>query len=150
MSAAPVNLRSLSVRSAREARLIQLPRFTDHRGSLSPVEWPGCLPFTPKRFYYVYDLPEGARRGGHAHWSEDEVVLALNGRFRVLLDDGRVRREFDLDRPDTALYVPSLVWHELYDFTAGAVCAVFSSDRYDSEDFCRDYQLFLKTSGNGT
>ena len=127
----------------REPRLITLPRYCDHRGTLSVVEWPEGLPFEPKRFYYLYDLVPGTRRAVHAHAQEEEVLLALSGSLKVLLDDGCTRVVHDLDRPDVALYIPALVWHEVYGFSAGAVCAVFASERRNEKDYIRDYQEFL-------
>jgi dTDP-4-dehydrorhamnose 3,5-epimerase-like enzyme len=125
-------------------RLLTIPRFSDHRGSLSVIDWPECLPFVPRRFYYLYDLVDGARRAGHAHLKEEEMMVAVGGSFKVLTDDGQARREYTLDRPDVALYVPALIWHELYGFSGGAVCAVLASERYAREDYCDDYQQFLQ------
>jgi len=133
--------------------LITIPRFSDHRGSLSAVEWAECFPFTPKRFYYIYDSNPAARRGEHSHWKEQEVILALSGDVTVLVDDGCRRAEYRLDRPDVALYIPPLVWHEVFGFSAGAVCAVFASQAYNKEDYCLDYQQFIgerRKSGPGS
>lgn len=127
--------------------LITIPRFTDHRGSLSVIDWTGCLPFSPKRFYYLYDIPGGATRSGHAHWIEHEVMLAVHGSFTVRIDDGSTSRKHQMDRPDRGLLVPAGWWHELYDFQGGAVCAVFASEAYDPEDYCRDYQNFVQSRG---
>ena len=128
-----------------EPRLITLPSFCDQRGTLAVAEWPGTLPFTPKRFYYLYNLLPDALRGVHAHWKEEEVILALSGSFTVTLDDGCKRTEHRLDRPEIGLHIPSLIWHELHGFSTGAVCAVFASEeRCDQEDYCRDYQQFLQ------
>jgi dTDP-4-dehydrorhamnose 3,5-epimerase-like enzyme len=128
-----------------EPRLITLPSFPDQRGTLSVFEWAGMSPFEPKRFYYIYNSTSGARRGLHAHFVEEELIVALAGHFTVWLDDGSKRTEHRLDRPDRALYVPALIWHELADFSANAVCAVFASTECNNnEDYCRDYQEFLK------
>jgi|HubBroStandDraft_1064217.scaffolds.fasta_scaffold120001_2 UDP-2-acetamido-3-amino-2,3-dideoxy-glucuronate N-acetyltransferase len=127
----------------REPYLITIPRFSDHRGSLSVIEWAECFPFIPKRFYYIYDTNPAARRGSHSHWKEEEVFLALSGSISVLLDNGSQRTEFLLDRPDIALYIPPLVWHEAFGFSAGALCAVFASNPYNKEDYCLDYQQFI-------
>ena len=128
-----------------ECRIINIPRFTDNRGSLSVIEGTRVLPFEPKRFYYLYELAEGARRGCHAHRTEMELIMALAGSFKVLVDDSEAQKEFLLDRPDRALYVPPLVWHEVYTFAAGSVCAVLASEHYDSNDYYyyQTYEEFL-------
>lgn len=128
----------------REAQRIKVPCFTDHRGTLSVIDWTDRLPFTPKRFYYIYDVPNGARRAGHAHGVEEQVILALTGSFTVLTDDGRSRREYLLDRRDGGLYIPRMIWVEVYGFRAGSICAVLASHRYDQGDYIRDYDQFLQ------
>jgi len=133
----------------QEPRLITIPRFADNRGSLAVIEWAECFPFTPKRFYYIYNSEPAARRGDHCHWKEEEVVLALSGSFTVLLDDGCRQTEYRLDRPDTALYVPPRVWHAVFEFSPGAVCAVFASEAYNREDYCLDYQQFIARHRKG-
>lgn len=129
----------------RLPRLITIPGFRDARGTLSVIEWEECLPFIPRRFYYIYDVPKGATRGVHSHGSEEEVILALKGNFTVLVDDGRTRAEHRLEHPGVALYIPPLIWHELFDFSAGAICAVFASQRSNPGDYCRDYEEFLRS-----
>jgi len=101
------------------------------------------LPFLPKRFYWIDHTDGQASRGAHCHWKDEEVMLALRGRFTVGMHDGATRTEFVLDRPDSALYVPAGVWHEVFDFRDGALCAVFASGVYSPSDDCRDYQEFL-------
>jgi hypothetical protein len=127
----------------REPHLITIPRFSDQRGNLSVIEWAECFPFIPKRFYYIYDANPATRRGGHSHWKEEQAILALSGSFSVLVDNGRQRTEYLLDRPDIALYLPALLWHEVFEFSAGAICAVFASTSYNKEDYCLDYQQFI-------
>jgi len=119
-----------------EPYLITIPRFSDHRGSLSVIEWAECFPFTPERFYYIYDSNPEARRGGHSHRQEEEIILALSGSLSVRVGNGSERKEYLLDRPDIALYIPPGVWHEVFGFSAGALCAVFASKPYDKGD-CR-------------
>ena len=126
----------------QHVRLIPIPSFTDERGSLAVVDWPESLPFAPRRFYYIYDAVPGARRAGHAHWQESEVILAVSGGVTVVTDEGAVRVEHRLDRPDLGLLIPPGVWHELHGFAPGTVCAVFASGHYDAEDYCRDYSEF--------
>lgn len=126
-------------------RLIEIPSFTDARGTLSVIEWAGLLPFVPERFYSIRGAPPWAKRAGHAHWEESEAIFALCGGFAVLTDNGRTRTEQRLDRPGLVLLIPPGVWHELYDFGSGAVCAVLSSHRHNIEDYCRDHNQFLQT-----
>ncbi len=128
----------------KECRVLEIPRFTDHRGTLSVLEGTPFLPFDPKRFYYIYDIAEGARRGCHAHRTEEELIIALAGSFKVLADNGFSTSEFQLDRPDRALYVPPLVWHTVHSFAAGSVCAVLASERYNSDDYYQAYEEFLE------
>jgi dTDP-4-dehydrorhamnose 3,5-epimerase-like enzyme len=126
-----------------EPFLITIPGFEDDRGVVSVVDCEGSLPFVPKRFYYIRNAHDAVRRGSHAHWKEAEVILALNGSFTVLADNGYRKTEFQLDRPCEALYIPPMTWHELYGFSSGAICAVFASERFDPQDYCHDYEKFL-------
>lgn len=127
-----------------ECRIITLPQFTDDRGTLSAIEGPPLLPFNPKRFYYIYGVPEGALRGCHAHRTEQELILALAGSFQVLVDDGETTMDFHLDTPSRGLYIPPLIWHELHSFAAGSVCAVLASGLYNAADYYPSYQDFLQ------
>ena len=135
------------MRQEPQIRLIQVPSFTDDRGTLAVVEWLEHLPFTPERFYYIYGVTPRAHRAGHAHWVESEAVFALRGGVTVLTDDGRKRVEHRLERPDLSLLIPPGVWHELYGFRPDTVCGVFASRRYNIEDYCRDYNEFLQKVG---
>jgi dTDP-4-dehydrorhamnose 3,5-epimerase-like enzyme len=127
-----------------KCQIISVPTFTDTRGSLGVMEGAGPLPFQPKRFYYIYGVPEASARGQHAHKSEEELIFALSGSFKVRVDDGTSVMQFSLDHPDRALYVPAFVWHELYDFSKGAVCAVLASQNYNPDDYYQVYGEFLK------
>jgi dTDP-4-dehydrorhamnose 3,5-epimerase-like enzyme len=126
-----------------ECRIFTMPRFTDQRGSLSVIDGLPLLSFEPKRFYYLYELPTHAHRGLHAHKTEKELMAALAGHFKVTVTDGDSSKEFELRNPDQWLYIPPLVWHELYDFAPGSVCAVFASERYNPEDYYDNYEEFL-------
>jgi mannose-6-phosphate isomerase-like protein (cupin superfamily) len=125
-----------------ECRILTIPRFTDERGSLSAIDGPPLLPFEPKRFYYLYELPADAHRGCHAHKTEEEVMVALAGRFKVAVSDGESTKEFELKSPDQGLYVPPLVWHDVYCFAPGSVCAVIASERYNPGDYYYSYEEF--------
>jgi len=124
-------------------RLIPIPGFADHRGTLSVVEWEQHLPFVPKRFYWIDHADSAAFRGAHCHWKDEEVMIALRGSFAVLADDGATRTEFLMDRPDAGLYIPAGVWHQVYGFRDGALCAVLASGTYSPGQDCHDYQEFL-------
>jgi mannose-6-phosphate isomerase-like protein (cupin superfamily) len=126
-----------------ECRILAIPRFTDQRGSLSAIEGQSLLPFELKRFYYLYELPTSARRGCHAHKTEHELIMALAGRFKVEVSDGESSKEFELRSPDQCLYIPPLVWHELYGFAPGSICGVLASERYNPEDYYYVYEEFL-------
>lgn len=125
-------------------RLIDLPRIADPRGHLTFIEGSRHVPFEIARVYYLYETPEGAERGGHAHRRLEQLVIPLAGSFDVLLDDGTERRSICLARPDRGLYIGTMVWRELARFTAGAVCLVLASLPYDEADYYRDYKEFLQ------
>ena len=101
------------------------------------------IPFDVKRLYYLYDVPGGESRGGHAHKNLSQLIIAASGSFAVTLDDGNVKRTFTLNRPYQGLYIKPGIWRELYDFSSGSVCLVLASDKYDEADYIRDYQEFL-------
>jgi hypothetical protein len=108
------------------------------------LDWEAApLPFVPKRFYHIRNTRQGVKRGGHAHWKEAECILALSGSFTILTDNGVRRTEYLLDHAGVALYIPPMTWLELYGFSEGALCGVLASQRYDTEDYCRDYEQFL-------
>jgi WxcM-like, C-terminal len=127
----------------KQCRIIEIPRFTDLRGTLSAVEGRPFLPFDLKRFFYIYGVPEGAQRAEHAHRTDEELFIALAGSFKILMNDGDSAMEFQLDRPDHGLYMPPLIWHVLHSFTPGTVCAVLASAPYDSNGYYRVYEDFL-------
>jgi dTDP-4-dehydrorhamnose 3,5-epimerase-like enzyme len=123
-------------------RLIDLPKFSDGRGSLSFIE-PPLLPFEIQRVYYLYDLPAGAVRGAHGHRRLEQLIVAVSGSLEVELDDGRARRVFTLTRPDQGLYVTPMMWRHLRHFSDGAVAMVLASLRFDEADYFRNYDDFL-------
>jgi len=116
-------------------------------GSLSPLYGEAHVPFAIKRVYYLYDVPGGADRGGHAHRGLQQLIVAASGSFAVTLDDGSSRRTVALNRSYYGLYMPNLIWRELTDFCSGAVCLVFASLPYDEGDYIRDYDEFLAMVG---
>jgi len=126
-----------------KAFLIQLPKINDDRGCLSVVESQIHVPFNINRIYYLYDVPAGSERGGHGHRNLEQLIIALSGSFTVTLDDGLQKKIFFLDNPGYGLYVPSMMWRSLTDFTKGSVCMVLASNLYDEKDYFRDYESFL-------
>lgn len=117
---------------------------SERKGSLSVIEANNTVPFDIKRVYYLYDVPGGAERGGHAHKDLHQLIVAASGSFSVTLDDGKVKRTVVLNRPYQGLVVVPGIWRELTEFSSGAVCLVLASEKYDESDYIRDYQEFLE------
>jgi hypothetical protein len=132
-----------------DCRIIELPRINRPEGSLTPVESGRTVPFEIARIYYVYDVVQGASRGGHAHIALHQLIVAAMSRFAVVVDDGTSRRQIELDRANQGLYIPPMIWRELIGFSSGAVCIVLASMPYDEADYIRDRGAFLaaKTTG---
>ena len=128
-----------------DCTIIELDKHhSDRKGNISVVENSKDVPFDVKRTYYLYDVPGGESRGGHAHKELRQLIVAASGSFTVTLDDGHVKRTFNLNRPYQGLYVVPGIWRTLDDFSSGAVCLVLASERYDEADYIRDYNEFLK------
>lgn len=123
-------------------RLIDLPRIPEPRGNLTFIESGRHIPFDIKRVYYLYDVPGGASRAGHAHKKLQQVLVAMSGSFDVLLDDGREKKKVHLNRSYFGLYIPSMVWREIDNFSSGAVCLALASEFYDESDYYREYSTF--------
>jgi hypothetical protein len=126
--------------------LVSLPKISDPRGNLTFIESGsdgGHIPFDINRVYYLYDVPGGAERGGHAHKGLSQLIIAMSGSFDVLLDDGCEKKRFHLNRSYTGLYVCPMIWRELDNFSSGSVCLVLASNHYDEEDYYRNYEDFL-------
>ena len=128
-------------------RIIELPKITDSRGNLTVIESGRHVPFEVKRVYYLYDVPDGEARGGHAHRQLEQLIIATSGRFEVAVDDGAERASFILDRPDRGLHVPKMIWRDLVNFSSEAVCLVLASHHYDESDYFRDYDAFRTAVG---
>ncbi len=118
--------------------------YSDRKGNLSVVENGKGIPFDIKRVYYLYDVPGGESRGGHAHKALYQIIMAVSGSFSVTLDDGRDNQTFVLNRPYQGLLVIPGIWRILDDFSSGAVCLVMASEKYDEGDYIRDYNEFIK------
>lgn len=131
-----------------ECRIIDLPRINDPRGNLTFVEGGRHVPFDIRRVYYLYDVPGGAERGGHAHKELQQLIVAMSGSFDVVLDDGQNRRRHHLNRSYSGLYIPRMIWRELDNFSSGSVCMVLASLPFDEADYFRDYDAFRKAASS--
>ena len=125
-----------------KCKLVNLPRITDPRGNLTFVEGGSHVPFDIARVYYLYDVPGGAERGGHAHKDLQQLIIAMSGSFDVILDDGSGKHRFHLNRSYFGLYVCPMIWRELDNFSSGSICMVLASNRYDEADYYRDYRKY--------
>lgn len=135
--------------SVYDCSIIELDRHHSARkGDISVVENGLTVPFETKRVYYLYDVPGGVSRGGHAHKDLRQLIVAVSGSFTVVLDDGNVKRSFVLNRPYMGLYVVPGIWRVLEDFSSGSVCLVLASEKYDPEDYIRDYDEFIAFKNN--
>ena len=131
--------------SVYDCNIIELDRHhSDRKGDISVVENGVTIPFDTKRIYYLYDVPGGVSRGGHAHKGLYQLIFAISGSFTVTLDDGNVKRTFTLNRPYQGLLVKPGIWRELDDFSSGSVCLVLASEKYDEADYIREYEKFLE------
>lgn len=135
--------------SVDDVRIIELPKFLDARGNLSFAENWQHIPFEIKRTYWIYDVPGGEDRGGHAFKKNEEVVISLSGAFDVVVDDGTQKKTFSLNRSYYGLYVPAGLWRTMENFSTNSFALEFGSEHYDAEDYVREYDEFLKLKGNG-
>jgi hypothetical protein len=124
-------------------RILDLPKISDPRGNLTFIEGQRHVPFDIQRVYYLYDVPGGSERGGHAHKGLHQLIVAMSGSFDVVLDDGKNKKRVHLSRSYYGLYVCPMIWRELDNFSSGAVCMVLASNLYDESDYYRDYNQFL-------
>ncbi len=127
-----------------DCKIVDLPKFLDKRGNLSFVEQMNHIPFEIKRSYWIYDVPGGESRGGHAFRENQEFIVALSGSFDVILDDGKKKRKFSLNRSYYGLYVPKGIWREMDNFSTNSLALVLSSIPYSMDDYIREYDDFLK------
>ena len=131
-------------------KIVNLPRFLDLRGSLSFVEQLNQIPFEIKRTYWIYDVPGGENRGGHAFRKNNEFIIALSGAFDVTVDDGKQKKQFTLNRSYYGLYIPAGLWREMENFSTNSVALEFGSIHYDQQDYIRDYSEYLILKSDGT
>jgi dTDP-4-dehydrorhamnose 3,5-epimerase-like enzyme len=127
-----------------QCRIIELPKISDPRGNLTFVEANRHIPFDIKRVYYLYDVPGGSERAGHAHKQLQQLFIAMSGSFDIILDDGDQKIKYHMNRSYYALYVSSMIWRNLDNFSSGAVCMVLASEYYDESDYYREYQDFIE------
>ena len=126
--------------------LLSFPVIPDHRGNLTFIEGESHIPFDIRRVFYLYDVPGGQSRAGHALKGVEQVIIAMSGSFDVVLDDGLTRETITLNRSYFGVYVPSLVWRELENFSSGSVCLVLASEPYDADSYHRDYAEFVEAA----
>lgn len=131
--------------SLSDCRIIELPKICDPRGNLTFIEGGSQIPFNISRVYYLYDVPGGSERGGHAHKELSQLIIAMSGSFDIVLNDGRKKKRFHLNRSYYGLYVCPMIWRELDNFSSGSVCMVLASNLYDEADYYRDYEEYLST-----
>lgn len=127
-----------------DIKVVELPKFLDKRGNLSVIEERKDVPFKIQRSYWIYDVPGGEHRGGHAYKENCEFIVALSGSFDVILDDGEERKPFSLNRSYYGLYVPKGIWREMDNFSTNSLALILSSTKYDANDYIRNYDDFLK------
>lgn len=135
--------------SVDDVRIIELPKFLDARGNLSFVEQNSHIPFEIKRTYWIYDVPGGEDRGGHAFKKNEEVVIALSGAFDVVVDDGEQKKTISLNRSYYGLYIPQGLWRAIENFSTNSFALEFGSVGYSVDDYIRDYGGFLKLKKDG-
>ena len=132
-----------------KCKIIDLPKIPDSRGNLTFVEGGRHIPFDIKRVYYLYDVPGGETRGGHAHKQLQQLLVAMSGSFDVILDDGFKKKRVHLNRSYQGILIPRMIWRELDNFSSGSVCMVLASEYYDVADYYREYDQFLMAAKGG-
>ena len=135
--------------TVEDVKIVELPRFLDARGNLSFVEQLNHIPFEIKRTYWIYDVPGGEARGGHAFKQNEEFIVALSGAFDVIVDDGNNKKRFSLNRSYYGLYVPAGLWRTIENFSTNSLALEFGSKHYSKEDYIRDYEQFRTLKNYG-
>ncbi len=130
--------------SLQHCKIVDLPIIEDRRGNLTFIEGNQHIPFDIKRVYYLYDVPGGSHRGGHAHKELHQLLIAMSGSFDILLDDGRTKFKYHLNRSYYGLYIPPMIWREIDNFSSGSVCMVLASEHFSEADYFRDYDEFAQ------
>jgi hypothetical protein len=132
--------------SLADCRIIDLPKINDPRGNLTFIEAGRHIPFDIKRVYYLYDVPGGAERGGHAHRALHQLIIAMSGSFDVILKDGTQQQRFHLNRSYSGLLICPMIWREIDNFSSGSVCMVLASNFYAESDYYRNYEEFIRAT----
>ena len=135
--------------TVNDIKLVELPKYLDQRGNLSFVQNNAQIPFEIKRTYWIYDVPGGEARGGHAYKETEEFVIAISGAFDVTVDDGKEKKTFSLNRSYYGLYIPKGLWREIENFSTNSFALEFASTPYNEDDYVRDYNDFLRLKSNG-
>lgn len=135
--------------TVNDVKLVELPKYLDQRGNLSFVQNNAQIPFEIKRTYWIYDVPGGEARGGHAYKETEEFVIAISGAFDVTVDDGKEKKTFSLNRSYYGLYIPKGLWREIENFSTNSFALEFASTPYNEDDYVRDYNDYLKLKSNG-
>ena len=130
------------------ARIIDLPKIADKRGNLSIIEELKDIPFEIKRCFWIYDVPGGETRGGHAYRTTQEFIVALSGSFDVVIDDGKTKQTFSLNRSYYGLYVPTMMWRQMQNFSTNSLALIVTNTEFSLDDYIYDYDLFLKEKSN--
>jgi hypothetical protein len=128
--------------SINDTQIINLNQVGDRKGHISVVENYVSIPFDIKRVYYLYDVPGGEKRGGHAHKELQQLIVAASGSFNIIVDDGNLSKTYTLNRPDVGLYFPAGLWRDINNFSSGAICLVLASQPYEEGDYIRDFKKF--------
>lgn len=128
-------------------RIIDLPKISDPRGNLTFIESERHVPFQVKRVFYLYDVPGGAERAGHALKNCEQFLIAMSGSFDVIIYDGKEKQRIHLNRSYNGLYLPPMIWREMDNFSSGSVCLVLASETYNENDYHRDYKKYLQAVG---
>jgi len=126
-----------------DCKLISLPKISERKGALTPIYGKEQIPFDIARIYYLYDIPSGSKRGGHAHKELQQLIVAIMGSFDVTIYDGNKRKKIHFDRAHQGLYLPKQIWRELSNFSSGSICLVLASLPFDESDYIRDFDEFL-------
>ena len=124
--------------------VVELPQIHNRAGNITPIENLENIPFDIERVYYLYDVPGGAERGGHAHKKLEQFIIAVSGSFDILIDDGVNKKIVNLNRPNYGVHIIPGIWRELLNFSSGAICLVLASKKYDEDDYIRGYDSFIK------
>lgn len=140
---------SNSFMTIEDVKLIELPRINDPRGNLSFVEQNNHIPFEINRTYWIYDVPGGENRGGHAYKFTEEFIIAISGSFDVTVDDGKQKKTFTLNRSYYGLYIPKGLWRQMDNFSTNSLALEFANTKYDSNDYVMEYNEYIKLKSNG-